>query len=266
MAECQLTVAEKLPVFGVGVNPTDYAAATLAIVEAARDHQPLSITALATHGLMTAVREPEFRQLVDDIDIVVPDGQPVRWALNHFHRAGLPDRVYGPKLALALCAEAERQGLSVFLFGSTEKTVRLLERELRRRYPALVLAGVQPDRFREATPEEDESDVSRINSSGAHIVLVGRGCPRQERWVSSHRGRIRAALVAVGAAFDYIGGTLPLPPPWMQAAGLEWLYRLWRDPRRLWRRYLRYNALFLVYSVRELARPRRPVRRAGSRR
>ncbi len=251
-----MTVANKLPVFGVGVTPTTYAEATLTIVEAASKHHSISVTALATHGLMMAVREPEFRRVVEDLDIVAPDGQPVRWALNRFHGVGLPDRVYGPQLTLELCAEAEQRGLSVFLFGSTETTVRLLERELSRRYPTLMVAGVQPDRFREATPEEDDADVARI-------VLVGRGCPRQERWVSAHRHRIPAALVAVGAAFDYIAGTLPAPPPWMQARGLEWLYRVSKEPRRLWRRYLRYNLLFTAYYLRELARRHPADGRAG---
>jgi len=257
-----LTVAVKLPIFGVGVNPTTYAEATLAIIEAACKHQSIGVTALATHGLMTAVREPDFRRVVEELDIVTPDGQPVRWALNRFHGVGLTDRVYGPQLTLEVCAEAERRGLSVFLFGSTEATVHLLEHELRRRYPNLVVAGVQPDRFREATPEEDEADVARINASGASVVLVGRGCPRQEYWVWAHRRKLSAALLAVGAAFDYIAGTLPTPPPWMQAHGLEWLYRVAKDPRRLWRRYLQYNLLFLAYFVWELARRGLPARQA----
>lgn len=249
-----MSVAGKVPLFGIGVNPTTYAEATRSIADAASRHESIAVTALATHGLMTAARDKAFAGVVNGIDIVTPDGQPVRWALNKLHGATLVDRVYGPQLTLELCVEAERRGLSIYLFGSTDETGRRMEEALRQRFPALVIAGRQPDRFREPTPEEDEADVARINASGAHIVFVGRGCPRQERWVAAHRGRVHAALVAVGAAFDYIAGTLAPPPGWMQARGLEWLYRLVRDPRRLWRRYLVYNSLFMAYFARDLAR------------
>jgi len=238
-------VRPKLPIFGVGVNPTTYDESVDAIITAAREQRSYAVTALATHGLMEAVRDHDFAGVLRQLDIVTPDGQPVRWALNRLHGASLVDRVYGPFLMLRLCAAASDQGVSVYLYGSTPHTCELLVAALKKRFPTLEIAGVFPDRFRDATASEDAEDVERIRSSGAGLVFVGRGCPRQERWVAAHRGRVPAAMIAVGAAFDYIAGTLAAPPAWMQNAGLEWLYRLRREPRRLWRRYLSTNSAFL---------------------
>jgi exopolysaccharide biosynthesis WecB/TagA/CpsF family protein len=225
---------------------TDYAQATSAVMEHATRRASFTVTALATHGLMLADEDPAFRATVNSIDLVTPDGQPVRWALNALRGAKLKDRVYGPDLTGFVCAAAAREGVSVYLFGSTDETSSKFASALQRAYPGLVIAGRQPDRFREATPEEDAADVELIHASGAGVVLVGRGCPRQERWVAAHKGRVRAAMLAVGAAFDYHAGTLSRPPPWMQRVGLEWLFRLRQEPRRLLGRYVRYNSRFLL--------------------
>jgi N-acetylglucosaminyldiphosphoundecaprenol N-acetyl-beta-D-mannosaminyltransferase len=246
----------KRRVFDVDVSVTDYAEATAAILAAGRQGRSLGVTALATHGLMEAAGDPDFARVVNDLDVVTPDGQPVRWALNRLHRVGLSERVYGPDLMLEVCAAAAGAGVPIYLYGSTPETCASLAERLRRRYPALKIADVQPDRFREATPEEDAADVQRINASGAGVVFVGRGCPRQERWVAAHLGRVDAAMVAVGAAFDYHAGNLPKPPPWMQRAGLEWLFRLAKEPRRLFRRYAVTNTQYLLRLGRELLRRR----------
>lgn len=247
-------MADKLDLFGVGVSVTDYDAATAEILAAARQRRSFGVSALATHGLMEAVRDPVLRERVNRLDLVTPDGQPVRWALNALHDAGLSERVYGPDLTGHVCAAAAREGIGVYLYGSTPETCAAFGAELERRYVGLRVVDVQPDRFREATEREDASDVARINSSGAGIVLVGRGCPRQERWVADHLGRVDAAMLAVGAAFDYFAGNLRRPPVWMQRHGLEWLFRLVQEPRRLARRYLTYNSAFLVAFGLELVR------------
>ncbi len=252
MTEAKL--ADKVPLFGIGINPTSYDEATAAVIEAAVARRSFAVSALATHGLMYGVLYPEFAEVLDRIDLVTPDGQPVRWAMNILLETRLQDRVYGPQLTEHVCAAAEREQLSVYLFGSTEETCRQLVEALGRRFPKLSVAGIQPDRFREASPEEDGGDVERIIRSGAHIVLVGRGCPRQERWVAAHRALIPAAMLAVGAAFDYLAGTLRPPPVWMQQVGLEWLYRLYQEPRRLWRRYLVTNTYFTVHFLRAWGR------------
>jgi N-acetylglucosaminyldiphosphoundecaprenol N-acetyl-beta-D-mannosaminyltransferase len=246
----------KVPVFGIGVSVTDYAGARAAIMDAARDNRSYAVSALATHGLTEAVRDAELGHLVNSIDLVTPDGQPVRWAMNMLHGTALSERVYGPDLVAAVCAAAAREGMSIYLFGSTAETCRAVAEELPRRYPGLRIAGVQPDRFRDATPPEDADDVQRIRESGADIVLVGRGCPRQERWVAEHRGLVPAPMLAVGAAFDYIAGNFPRPPRFMQRAGLEWLFRLSQEPRRLLRRYLVHNTLFCLLLARAVLQKR----------
>lgn len=259
-------MADKLDLFGVGVSVTDYDAATAEILAAAAGRRSFGVSALATHGLMEAVRDPVLREQVNRLDLVTPDGQPVRWALNALHDAGLAERVYGPDLTGHVCAAAAREGVGVYLYGSTPETCAAFRAELERRYPGLHVVDVQPDRFREATEQEDASDVARINGSGAGIVLVGRGCPRQERWVADHLGRVDAAMLAVGAAFDYFAGNLRRPPAWMQRHGLEWLFRLVQEPRRLARRYLIYNSRFLIAFGQDLLRRRIRTSHDGSRR
>ena len=244
----------KVDVFGVGLSVTDYESATDQIIAAAAEHRSFGVAALATHGLMEAVADPVFRRKVNELDLVTPDGQPVRWAMNALHGTGLDERVYGPDLVDHVCARAEREQVSMYLYGSTPETCEAFVATLRRRFPRLVIADVQPDRFRDSTAEERRADIKRINASGAGVVLVGRGCPRQERWVHDHLGEVNAAMLAVGAAFDYHAGTLLRPPAWMQRHGLEWLFRLAQEPRRLWRRYLVYNARFVVAFAAAYAR------------
>jgi N-acetylglucosaminyldiphosphoundecaprenol N-acetyl-beta-D-mannosaminyltransferase len=247
----------KVPLFGIGISVTDYAGACAAIIDAARARRSYAVSALATHGLTEAARDAELGDLVNSIELVTPDGQPVRWAMNLLHGTSLSERVYGPDLVAFVCAAAASEGMSVYLFGSTADTCRAVAEELPRRYPGLRIAGVQPDRFRDPTAEEDAADIQRIRASEADVVLVGRGCPRQERWVAVHRGLVPAPMLAVGAAFDYIAGNFSRPPAWMQRAGLEWLFRLSNEPRRLFRRYLVHNTLFCLMLAREILQQRR---------
>ncbi|MCP3988523.1 MAG: WecB/TagA/CpsF family glycosyltransferase [Actinomycetia bacterium] len=224
---------------------------------AARQKQSFAVSALAVHGLMEAVNDDGFRQLVNEIDLVTPDGQPVRWAMNSLHRTRLQDRVYGPDLTWRVIEAAAAEDVGIYLYGSTEETCNAFADEIKRRFADAVVSDVQPDRFRDATEAEDDADVERINASGAGVVLVGRGCPRQERWVALHRNRVDAAMLAVGAAFDYGAGTLVNPPAWMQRLGLQWLYRLAQEPSRLWRRYLLTNTHFLfTFGLAMLRRPK----------
>lgn len=240
---------DKVDLFGVHYSIADYESAVQIIRSNALKRVSYGVSALAVHGLMTAARDSNFRSLVNRIDMVVPDGQPVRWALNSLYRCGLADRVYGPELTIRVLAMAEENHLKVFLYGSTERTLNMLIRSINKRFPRLVICGNHVDRFRDATKHEDEMDVKEINASGAHIVLVGRGCPRQEVWVANHIGTVNAVMIAVGAAFDFIAGTVRQAPKWMQKNGLEWLYRVFQEPRRLWRRYLVTNSQFIWYFL-----------------
>lgn len=224
----------------------DYDSASDIIIEHARANQSFGVSALAVHGLMTSVADSDLGNLINKIDLIVPDGQPVRWALNSFYKLGMKDRVYGPQLTLNVLEKANQHGLSVFLYGSNQTTSDLFKGFIEKTFPNASIVGQHIDRFREATEDEDLADIERINSSGAHVVLVGRGCPRQELWVANHKGKVNAAMMAVGAAFDFHAGTLAQAPKWMQDNGLEWLFRLIKEPKRLWKRYMVTNSRFIL--------------------
>jgi exopolysaccharide biosynthesis WecB/TagA/CpsF family protein len=234
----------KRNILGVLVDAMDYEAAVARILGAARARQALGVAALAVHGLMIGVTDATQRYRLNHLDLVLPDGQPVRWGLNWLHRAGLADRVYGPTLMLKLCEGAAAENLPVYLYGSSPRVLDALCANLRRRFPGLAIAGAQPSRFRTVSAEEKHEIAARIAGSGAALVFAGLGCPRQEVWVYEHRGALSMPCVAVGAAFDFHAGTLAQAPAVVQRAGLEWLYRLAREPRRLWKRYALYNPMY----------------------
>lgn len=243
---------EKAPLFGVEVSATTYEEATEEIIAAAHARRAACVSALAVHGVMTAADDPAFAAMLNRFELVVPDGQPVRFALNWLHRAGLRDRVYGPELTLRLCARAAQEGIGIFLYGSSLPVVDALAERLQGHFPGLRIAGREPSLFRPLTESEDEALVRRIAESGAGIVFVGLGCPLQEKFASDHRDRVDAVQVCVGAAFDFHAGTKPMAPRWMQRAALEWLFRLLHEPRRLWKRYGQTNSAFLLRLTREL--------------
>ncbi len=244
---------EKKPLFGIDYAIVNYGSASDIIIENAERHNSFGVSALAVHGLVTSVKDKAVGDRVKKIDMVVPDGQPVRWALNSFHKVGMKDRVYGPTLTLHVLEKASVKKLNVYLYGSTETTLAAFAGFIKTNYPGVNLCGIHVDRFRDAMPEEDAADIEKINRAGAHIVLVGRGCPRQEVWVADHLGKVHAAMMAVGAAFDFHAGTVKQAPQWMQDHGLEWFYRLLKEPRRLWKRYFTTNSyfiyLFLKYKL-----------------
>jgi N-acetylglucosaminyldiphosphoundecaprenol N-acetyl-beta-D-mannosaminyltransferase len=236
-----VSASVKHSVLGVLVDATTYDEAAGAVLGAAREGRPFALTALAVHGVMTGVQDPAHEARLNSFDLVTPDGQPVRWALNSLYRAGLTDRVYGPTLTLRVLAGAAAEGLPVYLYGSTDATLDRLVPKLHEMFPALKIAGREPSKFRLSAPGEAEQIAERIRNSGARLVLVGLGCPRQEVFAYAMRPLLDMPLLAVGAAFDYHAGSLRHPPGWMQRRGLEWLWRLGLEPGRLWRRYLLLN-------------------------
>jgi len=231
----------KHDILGIQIDAVNYEAAVNRICTAAANKKPLAVSALAVHGVMTGVQDRVHRYRLNQFEMIVPDGQPVRWALNWIHGTHLPDRVYGPNLMLKTCAAAAEQGLRVYLFGGTEGTLTALQNNLKEKYPQLQIAGAKASRFRQLTPEERDETVADIQASGAHITLVGLGCPRQEVWAYEFREALSMPVLAVGAAFNFHAGLLPQAPAWMQDRGLEWLYRFIQEPGRLWRRYLLLN-------------------------
>ncbi|HET9016111.1 MAG TPA: WecB/TagA/CpsF family glycosyltransferase [Thermomicrobiaceae bacterium] len=233
-------------VLGVLVDAVDYGAAVHKVISAARDRRGYAVTALAVHGIMTGVQDAEHRYRLNQFDLVTPDGQPVRWALNLLHGTHLAERVYGPTLTLAVCAAAADEGLPVYFYGSRPEVLERLVENLSAQYPGLVVAGAEPSKFRRTTLDEKAEIARRIRASGARIVFVGLGCPRQEIFAYEYRDLLGMPVLAVGAAFDYHAGLLDEPPAWIQRSGLQWLYRLVQEPSRLWRRYLLLNPTFLT--------------------
>jgi N-acetylglucosaminyldiphosphoundecaprenol N-acetyl-beta-D-mannosaminyltransferase len=241
-----LSERNKRNVLGVLVDAVDRGAAVDAIIDAAHGRCGMSVSALAVHGVMTGVLDPEQRYRLNHLDLVVPDGQPVRWALNILHGAGLPDRVYGPALMLAVCEQAARENLPVYLYGSRAPVLERLAQRLVHWFPGLTVAGMRPSRFRPLTTAEKHDVVTAIRRSGAAITFVGLGCPRQEVWAYEYRDALAMPVLAVGAAFDFNAGLLPQAPPRLQRLGLEWAFRLLHEPSRLWRRYLLLNPAYLA--------------------
>jgi len=242
----------KRNVLGVLVDAIDYDAATAKVLAAAREGRPLAVTALAVHGVMTGVQDRAHIYRINHLDLVVPDGQPVRWALNHLHRAGLPERVYGPSLTVEVLRMAADEGVTVFFYGSTPEVLASMQRKIAQSYPGVVIAGVRPSRFEQLTEEEADLIAEHIRDSGAQIVFAGLGCPRQEVWAYEFRRRLWIPIVAVGAAFPFIDGALRQAPRWMQDRGLEWLFLLCMEPRRLWRRYLLLSPAYIFLVLCQL--------------
>jgi len=230
---------------GVNIHAVDYAAATSKIVEAAKSRTPLGVSALAVHGVMTGVLDNVHRHRLNQLELVVPDGQPVRWAMNMLHGTKLKDRVYGPNLMLETCKAAAEEGLSIFLFGGKQELLEDLSANLLKKYPNLKIAGMLASKFRTVSQEEKQEIIDTINASGATITLVGLGCPRQEVWAYEFKEDLKMPVLAVGAAFNFHAGQLAQAPPIMQRFGLEWLFRFTKEPRRLFHRYMVLNPYYV---------------------
>lgn len=255
----------KRDLLGVLIDAVDYESATSRILDAAERGVPYGVSALAVHGVMEGVRDPELRYRLNRLDLVTPDGQAVRWALDRLHGTRLPDRCYGPTLTLWVCRAAAGAGLPVYLYGSRPEVLDALRANLTARVPGLVVAGQAPSAFGRVPPAELDAIAERIRVSGARLVLAGLGCPRQEVFAYEMRARVSMPVLAVGAAFEYHAGLRREPPAWVGRAGLQWLWRLAAEPHRLWRRYLTTNPAFVAGVTRQrLGRSRRPDERAPS--
>jgi N-acetylglucosaminyldiphosphoundecaprenol N-acetyl-beta-D-mannosaminyltransferase len=232
-------------VLGVWVDAVDHTTATARVIRSAQAGAPLGVSALAVHGMMTGVLDTSHRYRLNHLGMLVPDGQPVRWALNLLHGSGLDRTVCGSELTLRVCEAAAEAGLPIYLYGSRPQVLDLLQARLRAQFPKLVIAGAEPSRFRQLMAEEKADVVARIRASEARITFVGLGCPRQEVWAYEYKDALSMPVLAVGAAFDFHAGLLPRAPERLQRIGLEWFYRLAQEPRRLWRRYVLLNPAYL---------------------
>lgn len=230
--------------FGVRADVGDSATATAQVLAQARKRAGGLVCVANVDMLTRATNTPKLHAIMEDATAVVTDGMPLVWALRRLH--GEPaSRVYGPGLVLDLCAQAEAEGLSVYFYGGMPDEIALLESELRQRFPRLAIAGIESPPILPAEPPTDPATVDRINASGAHLLFVGLGCPKQEFWMAAQQPLLKPVSLGVGLAFALIAGTKSQAPIWMRNAGLEWFYRLCQEPGRLWKRYLVGNSLFI---------------------
>lgn len=246
-----LMLGAKHNLLGILIDAATYDEVVDQVFVAVRAGTGCSVSATAVHGVMEGVHDPVHGARLNAFDILTPDGQPVRWALNRLHGAGLRDRVYGPELMLRCCERAAREGISIYLYGSTEAVLDPLRARLQERFAGLVIAGSSPSRFGQIDAGVQRQVAADIRSSGAGIVFVGLGCPRQEQFVWAMRDQVSLPMLAVGAAFDFHAGLAREAPQWMQRWGLQWLHRLASDPRRLWRRYVLLNPQYVARVVRQ---------------
>ncbi len=252
----------KHDVLGVLVDAVDMPQAVDRVSEGARLRSSCSVTALAVHGIVEASRDQRMRTALNNFDVVLPDGQPVRWALNMLYGLDLPDKVPGPSFVDELLTRAVDEGYPVHFHGSTVETLARIRAELRGRFGTRLQVTMAPSRFRQIGGDELEELVASINATGAQLCFVGLGCPRQERFVATVAARLEMPAVGVGAAFDYLAGNISRAPRALQRAGLEWLYRTVQEPRRLARRYITTNSAFMVGITAQWARLR--LQRGGA--
>ncbi len=243
-----LNAPEKVRVLDTGLSATSYDELVRLIAEWGRSRQRAWIAICNVHALMEAHKDPAFAAVLDAAAVATPDGVPLVWALRRSGKKG-QQRVYGPDL-LAEFAKfaAGEKDLASYFWGGGEGVAEELAAKLRARFPGFEVAGAESPPFRELTAEEDAAAVERINSSGAKVLWVGLGCPKQEKWMHAHSDAINPVMIGVGAAFDFHTGRVRQAPRWMMRCGLEWLFRLCVEPGRLWRRYLFNNPHFLWHT------------------
>lgn len=241
----------KFNIIGTAVSATSYEEVVDAVGNwvsedtSARASRAKYICVTSVHGIVTGRQDPEFRGVLNGADVVTPDGMPVVWALRSFGAKG-QQRVYGPTLMLRLCEAAGRHRHRIFLYGGRPEVLTALCQNLNARYPELMIVGTYSPPFRPLTSVEDEHIKQIISDSEADLVFIGISTPKQEKWMAAHRwdfpGKV---LIGVGAAFDFHAKRVLQAPSWMQRAGLEWLFRLFMEPARLWKRYLLITPQFL---------------------
>jgi N-acetylglucosaminyldiphosphoundecaprenol N-acetyl-beta-D-mannosaminyltransferase len=251
-------IGAQFPVLGVKVDavqiPDVISRMSAWIAQRAATHY---ITVTGMHGVMEAHHSAKFRKVLDDADMVVPDGMPLVW-ISRLRGYGLQRRVYGPELMLRFCQEAASNGYRHFIYGGDAGVPEQLAARLEALCPGIRIVGMHSPPFRPLTAEEDAAAVDMINRATPDVLWIGLGTPKQDRWMREHRDRLRVpVMVGVGAAFDFLAERKKQAPAWMQEHGLEWLFRLLQEPRRLWKRYLVHGPEFVVLSALELLGLRR---------
>jgi len=236
--------SEATYVLGTKISSTSYGHAAESIGEWARQRVSRYVCLATVNEIMQAYDSAQFQSIMNEADLVTPDGMPLVWASRLLGRTDAT-RVYGPDLTLILLQMAASRGFPVGFFGGTPAALGRLTERIAERFPAVQIAYAWSPPFRALTQDEDRDVTAAINRSGARIVFIGLSSPNQNYWMAAHRGQINSVLVGVGAAFDFLSGSKPQAPRWMMRVGLEWLFRLLTEPRRLWKRYLKHNPRFV---------------------
>jgi N-acetylglucosaminyldiphosphoundecaprenol N-acetyl-beta-D-mannosaminyltransferase len=251
-----MTRVEARRILGMRVDATSYAHAAQEILRWARKGESRYVCVATVNNVIEAHDDPDYRAIMEAADLVTPDGMPLVWGLRLLG-VTTATRVYGPDLTPVVCQLAAEQGVPVGFYGGTEDVLEDLTTRLLQRFPGLKITHRASPPFRPLTPEEERRTVEDLERSGARILFVGLGTPKQERWMAAHRHKVHAAMLGVGAAFDFLAGRKRQAPRVVQRLGLEWLYRLVQEPGRLWRRYLYRNPRFVALFGAQLLRERR---------
>jgi N-acetylglucosaminyldiphosphoundecaprenol N-acetyl-beta-D-mannosaminyltransferase len=232
-------------ILGMRVDATSYPDAVRRIIEWSEEGSSRYVCISNVNNVMTAYDDPSFLEVMNQADLSTPDGMPLAWGLR---RMGIEwaGRVYGPDLTVSILSAAAERGIPVGFYGGEPACMSDLIRVVTAGWPRLRVTYNYCPPFRKLTVEEDERVTQEINNSGARILLVGLGCPKQEVWMAKHRGKVNGVMVGVGAAFDFIAGRKKQAPKVLQDAGMEWAFRLATEPRRLWKRYLKHNPRFVA--------------------
>ena len=242
-------------ILNMRVDVTNYPDASSRIIHWADQGKSGYVCAANVHMVMETHDDPSFNHIVNNADLVTPDGMPLVWALRMMG-VEHATRVYGPDLTLHVCEAAAKNNISIGLYGGTEESLVDFERFLMERYPGIRIACKIAPPFRPLTPEEDAHYTEMINASGVQVLFVGIGCPKQEKWMAEHKSTIQAIMLGVGAAFDFHTGRVKQAPAWMQKMGMEWFFRLMMEPQRLWKRYFKHNPRFAYLLAMQLIKMR----------
>lgn len=240
------TDLRRVNILGVGISAITMQQAVNQVARWIDSRTCRYVSVCTVHTVMECRRDERMRDAVNAASVATPDGMPLVW-LSRRQSHQPVDRVYGPDLMLALCQLSVERGYSHYFYGGAAGVPELLVEKLQQRFPGLKVVGTYSPPFRPLTAAEEAQIIAQINQATPDIVWVGLGTPKQDLWMAAHRHQVTApVLIGVGAAFDFHTGRIPQAPRWMQQSGLEWLFRLWQEPRRLWYRYLVYNPLFIV--------------------
>jgi N-acetylglucosaminyldiphosphoundecaprenol N-acetyl-beta-D-mannosaminyltransferase len=247
---------ETANILGVKVNMFNIPGAVTAIDQWVKQRKQNYISVAAVSTIMAGHKSKRVRRVLNRAGLVTPDGMPLVWLGRLF--GFKTERVYGPDLMLETCRLAEKKGYSNYFYGGDDGVAELLAEKLKQHFPALKIVGSFSPPFRQLTPQEDQNIIQQINAANPDIIWVGLSSPKQDLWMAEHQGKIKApVMIGVGAAFNFHSGQVKQAPHWMQRSGLEWIFRLYQEPRRLWKRYLIENPLFVLCILCQLSKIRR---------